>query len=69
MSMKQSLPGLIERAADILDRDAGEENWGPYYASGLRELLANLTILRNEPHRHGEFFELYTDGRAETEQK
>lgn len=56
MSITISLPGVLKRAADVLDKSDGT---GLGFA--LRELLGHLRQVRANPEQIGEFFELWTD--------
>ena len=54
-----SLPGVLLRAAESLE--AAEEADRAYM---LRQLLDHLTIVRDQPRRAREFFELWVDDRG-----
>lgn len=57
--MKISLPGVLERAAQ---RCKSADDWQTQnLAIGLCELLEHLRLVRGNPERIGEFFELWTD--------
>ena len=57
-SMRISLPGVLLRAAESLE-GAGEHD----RAFMLRKLLEHLHIVRGQPHRAREFFDLWVDDR------
>ncbi len=59
MSMKISLPGVLERAAEACKRPSDERDHG--LAFSLRELLKHLRQVRKDPELIGEFLELWTD--------
>lgn len=60
--MKVSLPGVLLRAAETCE-GVGEKDRGFM----LRELLKHLRMVRADPSRIGEFFELYVDQSANSQ--
>jgi hypothetical protein len=58
--MKISLPGVLTRAAEAVERDEDTA----YLGHSLRLLLDHLRIVRGQPRRLREFLELWTDVEA-----